>query len=60
MFLSHEELVTLTGYKRAADQIAWLTRQAIQHHINRLGRPVVAMESVVSRHQERFEIGAVR
>lgn len=40
-FLDAAELVTLTGYKRPADQIRWLLRNHIPHNVNRLGRPVV-------------------
>lgn len=40
-FLDPDELQTLTGYKRAADQIRWLEANGVPHMVNRLGRPVV-------------------
>ena len=40
-FLDPAELQTLTGYKRAADQIRWLEDNGVPHHVNRLKRPVV-------------------
>lgn len=40
-FLSTEDLETLTGYKRARQQIAWLETHHIPHWINAAGRPVV-------------------
>jgi hypothetical protein len=40
-FLDPDELVTLTGYKRAADQIRWLEEKGVPHMVNRLKRPVV-------------------
>lgn len=40
-FLDADDLVTLTGYKRPADQIRWLERNGVPYTVNRLGRPVV-------------------
>lgn len=40
-FLDPDELRTLTGYKRAADQIRWLETNGVPHIVNRLNRPVV-------------------
>lgn len=40
-FLDPDELRTLTGYKRAADQIRWLEAKGVPHVVNRLNRPVV-------------------
>lgn len=40
-FLDPDELQTLTGYKRAADQIRWLEQKGVPHMVNRLNRPVV-------------------
>lgn len=40
-FLDADELYTLTGYKRSADQIRRLEQEGIPHRVNRLGRPVV-------------------
>lgn len=41
MFLTPGDLVILTGYKRPADQVRWLERNAIPHFVNAQGRPVV-------------------
>ena len=40
-FLSHEDLVLLTGYKRSADQLRWLRDKGIPHTVNSRKRPVV-------------------
>lgn len=40
-FLDDGDLLRLTGYKRAADQIRWLVDNGIPFVKNRLGRPVV-------------------
>ena len=44
MFLTPDELVTLTGYKRPADQVRWLERNGVPHWINAQGRPVVRQD----------------
>lgn len=43
-FLDPDELRTLTGYKRAADQIRWLEAKGVPHLVNALGKPVVRRE----------------
>lgn len=40
-FLDDGDLLRLTGYKRAADQVRWLEDNGIPFVVNRLGRPVV-------------------
>jgi hypothetical protein len=40
-FLSDEDIVILTGYKRSGDQVAWLKRNGVPHWVNAAGRPVV-------------------
>lgn len=40
-FLDDADMFKLTGYKRAADQIAWLERNGIPFIVNRFKRPVV-------------------
>lgn len=40
-FLDAQDLQTLTGYKRPADQIRWLERNGVPFTVNRLNRPVV-------------------
>lgn len=42
MFLTADELATLTGYRRPGAQIRWLRSRAIKHYVNGVGHPVVA------------------
>ncbi len=46
MFLSKEELRTLTGYVRAADQIRWLESNKLPHFVNKGGAPIVLRSAV--------------
>jgi hypothetical protein len=41
MFLSPDELRTLTGYKRPAEQAKWLSQEGIRHRVNGANRVVV-------------------
>jgi hypothetical protein len=45
--LSREEITELSGYSRAAEQIAWLRKQGIPHFIARDGRPRVIRETLL-------------
>lgn len=47
MWLTSEELIELTGYKRAAYQREWLERQRIRHRVNARGRVIVARDDVL-------------
>lgn len=60
MFLTPEQLETLTGYRIQAKQIQWLRKNGIPHYVNALGRPVVTTEAVNARPLSRFELGTVR
>lgn len=40
-FLCAADLITLTGYKRSSQQIAWLEANGVPHWVNAAGRPVV-------------------
>lgn len=42
LFISDDELVTLTGYRQASKQVAHLKAQRIPFHVNRAGHPKVA------------------
>lgn len=57
-FLDPDELRTLTGYKRAADQIRWLQYHNVPHMVNALGKPVVRRE--LDRAESEPEVGNVR
>lgn len=50
MFLTAEQLIELTGYKRSSLQVNWLRRQGIRHHVRKDGRPVV-LSSDLSGHE---------
>jgi hypothetical protein len=60
IFLAPEELVTLTGYRRRADQIRWLTRKGVPHLVNAKGDPVVCRDALKGPSLPRYELGAVR
>jgi len=46
VFLSKEDLRTLTGYVRAADQIRWLESQKLPHFVNKGGTPIVLRSAI--------------
>ena len=46
MFLTPSEITVLTGYKRKAEQSAWLRRHGISHWRNRNGDIVVLRSSL--------------
>ena len=41
LFLTREQMIELTGYKQAPNQIAWLARNGVRHWVAGTGRPVV-------------------
>jgi len=41
MFLTNEEIVTLTDYKRPADQKRWLLERGYRYDVGASGRPKV-------------------
>lgn len=43
-FLTALEVELLTGYRKPAKQIQWLSRNAVPHYVNRQGRPVVPQD----------------
>lgn len=49
MFLTTDELATLTGYTQTAAQRRWLTRHGYPHELTAGGRPVVARAYVEIR-----------
>jgi hypothetical protein len=52
MFMSHEELIELTGYKLASKQAEMLKRQRIPFHTNKCGHPKVAKATLEGRKAE--------
>lgn len=57
-FLDADDLKTLTGYKRAAEQIQWLEEHGVPHFVNSKRKPVVRrdMDQAVTEP----ELGEVR
>lgn len=49
MFLDHDELEDLTGYKRAADQRRWLIQNGYKHELDARNRPKVLRSHVEQR-----------
>jgi hypothetical protein len=58
-FLDASELETLTGYKRPADQIAFLKREGIAHTVNSRRKPVVRRD-LSQPELATMELGPVR
>jgi hypothetical protein len=61
-FLSRDDLVALTGYRRPALQIRWLVRHAIPHWVERTGRPVVPVAVIEGQPRQddgEFTLGKV-
>lgn len=46
LFLNAEQLVDLTGYQRAAEQIRWLQAAGIRHFVRADGKPRVPVAAV--------------
>lgn len=46
MFLSADDLITLTGRRTASAQIRVLTKQGIPYHINANNKPVVLADNL--------------
>jgi len=49
LFLSDDELVSLTGYRQSSKQVSHLKAQRIPFHTNRSGRPRVARAALEGR-----------
>lgn len=49
MFLTKDELVTLTGRKNKSNQIEWLRRSGIPFRVNATGHPVVTKAAIEGR-----------
>lgn len=48
MFLSHDDIVNLTGYKRSSCQIKWLLRNGIKYLTACDGKPRVLVSQIES------------
>lgn len=49
VFLTHKELVQLTGYRQRLRQCAWLSRHGWAHATNATGDPVVRRAEMEKR-----------
>lgn len=47
LLLTSEELAEITAYQRPKQQIAELSRQGIPFRVSRIGKPIVARETVL-------------
>ena len=56
MFLTEQELVTLTGYILPACQIKWLKRKGNVFEVNKKGDPVVTRRAVEIKQGLKEEI----
>lgn len=45
-FLTKEEVIELTGMKRQASQITWLSKKGWIFEVNAAGRPIISREYV--------------
>lgn len=59
-FLTPAQLIRLTGYERAADQIKWLRAKGIYFWVNSKNAPAVPWSSVSRVRAETAELGEVR
>ncbi len=53
MILTQADLVALTGYRRGAEQVRWLTRNGIAHYVTRSGRPAVTWDAISGTQAQR-------
>ena len=63
MFLTPEDLASLTGYVQAAAQIKWLRKNGITHFVRGDGKPVVpanAFEKVQATRTTEPNFAALR
>ena len=51
MFLTPEQLETLTGLRQPAAQIRWLRRNGVRHYVRADGRPVVPASALAGQTQ---------
>lgn len=45
-FLSTDDVIELTGYKKQSRQAQWLRDEGIPHMINGAGRPIVMLQDL--------------
>jgi hypothetical protein len=50
MFVTADELATLTGLRRPSAQIRWLRSRHIRHYVNAVGHPVIARAWLIGDH----------
>lgn len=54
MFLTEEELRTLTGYSQRAYQVRWLKRNGLPHWVAKGGRVIVPKEALSGNKEPDF------
>lgn len=52
MFLTEDEMATLTGRQWKSKQIEWLKRAGVPHWVNAVGRPIVARAAITGQKTE--------
>ena len=52
MFLTEDEMATLTGRQWKSKQIEWLKRAGVPHWVNAAGRPIVARAAITGQKTE--------
>ena len=55
MFLNSKQLQDMTGYRRRASQVKWLTDNGYSFDIRRDGRPNVLIDQIKERQCKNFE-----
>lgn len=45
-FLTADDLIDLTGYRKQSRQAQWLRDEGIPHRINGVGRPIVLLQDL--------------
>ncbi len=57
LFLTQDQVIELTGYKKQSCQISYLTRERIPFRINGMGKPIVVKSDVpILRSNSKVEI----
>jgi len=55
MFLTDENVKTLTGYKQPGKQKSWLTRWGVRHFVASDGHPRVLISDIESNKEDRSQ-----
>ncbi|RUT66825.1 hypothetical protein CKG00_10830 [Morganella morganii] len=58
LYLTDDELITLTGFKIKSCQVKWLRENHIHHYINKLGKPIVIRSKFTGQYYQQADIEA--